>query len=763
VSGFAVPRGAVEAVSVRPLAPAAVVRLVALGGLALFVAWQWGLLQEPNSRGKMVGAAAVAVAGAAGLWLVSRLAPVALRVAARAGLAVAGIAALLLIAGVPSGLLEPKFWGSLASGLGQGWEGLPTIGVPYRGVDPWIHIVLVVAGGLLLALAGILAVRALRRDRRPLGAALVLTTAYAIPVVVRTPDAPALSGVVFTVLLGALLWGDRIERAHAAAASAFLVAALGAGLIAQPRLDAAEPWIDYEAVVESLSTPPSVGFNWEHGYGPLDWPRENRVMLRVATVNPAYWKALDLETFDGTRWTTTGKLPSVRLTEVAPNHQQEWIRKLRVSIRDLRSSQYITAGVGFEIRDSPRFAVDTAPGTFSTGEEPLRRGDVYEAVVYTANPSVREMRGAGTRYPEFVSEYLKMDLPDDVGGPTLEVPGAPSEIGPVHLEFPQFGLLSSRQPPLAFDPIGAYYGEGSSLLRDSQYADMWALARRLRAQATTPYEYVTLVQEHLADGYRYSERPPAPAAGRPPLVSFLFDTKIGYCQQFSGAMALLLRMGGVPARVSSGFSPGTFDDGRDEWVVRDVDAHSWVEVYFPRLGWVTFDPTPGVAPPNTQLVNGPATDDAEPIPLRDDPRNADVPAGPGGAVGGRSPDEDGTLPLWAFVLAGLGAAGIAGLATVVVGARRRSPGPGGQLAELERALRVTGRPIEPATTLRSLEQRLGEGARGYLRALRQARFGGAAAGPTAQDRTALRRELAAGLGWAGKARAWWALPPLWQR
>ena len=79
----------------------------------------------------------------------------------------------------------------------------------------------------------------------------------------------------------------------------------------------------------------------------------------------------------------------------------------------------------------------------------------------------------------------------------------------------------------------------------------------------------------------------SPAQHRLPLASFLFADRQGYCQQFSGAMALLLRMGGVPARVASGFTPGRYDRRRKEYVVRDLDAHSWVEAYFPGLGWVT--------------------------------------------------------------------------------------------------------------------------------------------------------------------------------
>ena len=68
--------------------------------------------------------------------------------------------------------------------------------------------------------------------------------------------------------------------------------------------------------------------------------------------------------------------------------------------------------------------------------------------------------------------------------------------------------------------------------------------------------------------------------------------RLGYCQQFSGAMALMLRMAGIPTRVAAGFSPGSYNRDTGEYRVRDLDAHSWVEVYFNGIGWVPFDPTP---------------------------------------------------------------------------------------------------------------------------------------------------------------------------
>ena len=83
------------------------------------------------------------------------------------------------------------------------------------------------------------------------------------------------------------------------------------------------------------------------------------------------------------------------------------------------------------------------------------------------------------------------------------------------------------------------------------------------------------------------------ASGADPLSDFLFNIRAGHCEYFSTAMALMLRTQGVAARVVNGFLPGEYNEAADAYTVRQSDAHSWVEVYFPETNsWVTFDPTP---------------------------------------------------------------------------------------------------------------------------------------------------------------------------
>lgn len=123
---------------------------------------------------------------------------------------------------------------------------------------------------------------------------------------------------------------------------------------------------------------------------------------------------------------------------------------------------------------------------------------------------------------------------------------------------------------------------------------MRALADEFAAGARTPFDAARAAEAYLAQNVRYSLD-----LGRgtelDPLDDFLFERKTGNCEYFAAAMAVLLRATGVPARVVNGFQRGEWNDVGRYFVVRQRDAHSWVEVFFPNAGWVTFDPSPRAA------------------------------------------------------------------------------------------------------------------------------------------------------------------------
>src|ERR671930_517826 len=118
-----------------------------------------------------------------------------------------------------------------------------------------------------------------------------------------------------------------------------------------------------------------------------------------------------------------------------------------------------------------------------------------------------------------------------------------------------------------------------------------ARARAVTGRTSSPYAAVVALETwfRTTGGFAYSERPGL-TPGVPPLVGFVTETRTGYCQYFAGAMALMLRMLGIPARVGAGFISGKLENGR--WVVTDHDAHTWVEIWFRGYGWLPFDPTP---------------------------------------------------------------------------------------------------------------------------------------------------------------------------
>ncbi|MBL8603544.1 MAG: DUF3488 domain-containing protein [Myxococcales bacterium] len=120
--------------------------------------------------------------------------------------------------------------------------------------------------------------------------------------------------------------------------------------------------------------------------------------------------------------------------------------------------------------------------------------------------------------------------------------------------------------------------------------ELGALAQRLTNPAQSPLARALAVQQAL-HRFRYTTEMPSGRAARP-LDDFLFRTRAGHCEYFSTAMVVLLRSVGVPSRNVTGFLGGTYNRYGRFYAVHQGDAHSWVEVWDDREGWVTFDPTP---------------------------------------------------------------------------------------------------------------------------------------------------------------------------
>lgn len=117
------------------------------------------------------------------------------------------------------------------------------------------------------------------------------------------------------------------------------------------------------------------------------------------------------------------------------------------------------------------------------------------------------------------------------------------------------------------------------------------LARQITQQQPTPYDKALAIETYLRRTYGYTLDLPS-AMPADPIAFFLFDYRRGHCEFFASAMAIMLRTLGIPTRLVNGFLQGGYNDVSGNYTVRASDAHSWVEVYFPNYGWVSFDPTP---------------------------------------------------------------------------------------------------------------------------------------------------------------------------
>jgi transglutaminase-like putative cysteine protease len=116
------------------------------------------------------------------------------------------------------------------------------------------------------------------------------------------------------------------------------------------------------------------------------------------------------------------------------------------------------------------------------------------------------------------------------------------------------------------------------------------LSQDLTQTQPNAYEKAKAIEGYLR-AYPYDLEVPAPPEGQDVADYFLFDLKRGYCDYYATAMVVLARASGIPARFVSGYSSGYYDAENARYVVREMNAHSWVEVYFPEIGWVEFEPT----------------------------------------------------------------------------------------------------------------------------------------------------------------------------
>ena len=548
----------------------------------------WLRLEEPRgSEGDIAVVLALALAPA---LVPQRL----LRLAAAVP---ATIAAAAVAFDVSPLLLRPfdgeSFFAAIGSRASAGVRAFYDVGLPF---EPRLHpdmngLVLFAVFAFPLAIA--LAIAA----RRPLVACAALAVGAGWAATLLGDGALArggliLAGVLF--LLAALRGSGRALRPTLLAGGAVLLAALAASsspAIARGGLLEWQSWDPYEGRKRV-----SVDYVWRGQYSGIDFPDEPTTLFEVeAPDHPRYWRATTLDVFVDDVWEER-RQPLVAEPRAgrdvlaldptlvaAARREGNWLEQ-RVQIDALADDRLPGASVpvAYDVGDVDDVLYNV--GGIAAAGDGLERGDAYTVWSYAAEPPTRVLARLPAAYPE------QMILATN----SLVVwPG---------FSVPPFGAQGREE---------AVQSVFASNHRLGGYAPLYRTARRVVGKARTPYAAALALETWFrrVGGFAYDEAPDQ-VAGMPALVSFVTRTKAGYCQHFAGAMALMLRYLGVPARVAAGFTSGNYDDDRERWVVDDTDAHTWVEVWFPRYGWLPFDPTPGRGTLDAPYTNASVSFDA---------------------------------------------------------------------------------------------------------------------------------------------------------
>ncbi len=416
--------------------------------------------------------------------------------------------------------------------------------------------------------------------RLALPAIAVLLVALGFALTTDDSDRLLWAPVAFLVLAGCTLvlsrslrrerW--RVTDALAGALTGTVAAVLALSLLGATSVAAGAPLWDWTRWGIAGAGDAHVGFDWMQSYLRLLEEPSDAEVLRVRSPLASYWRANALTAFDGGTWFDGSSYMGLEPAEepgslafMLPARSPEPRGRLVTQSFEIVSTytdHLFTGGV-------PRTVLLDAEGTdlWITDAQALQLsrplGPTLRYAVTAVVPQVKpaDLVGRGRAYPADV---------------VLSSTGLP---------FPAVTQPAGRMTEEDWERWVA----GSPGNR--QWLGLYRLNERIVDGAVDPYRIALRIEDHLRTRYAYSLDPPASFMDSP-YAAFLFDTRTGYCQHFAGAMAALLRFNGIPSRVALGFTAG--DKGADgRFVVTRKDAHAWVEAYFPGVGWVPFDPTPG--------------------------------------------------------------------------------------------------------------------------------------------------------------------------
>lgn len=348
-------------------------------------------------------------------------------------------------------------------------------------------------------------------------------------------------------------------------------------------------------------------------------------VLRVESPAPLYWKARTYGTYTSKGWVSQdttfqpmGWVPSYTLGQQPLN---------RIEVTYFLTPNYATRSLfagglalatsreaNVETYDSPTYTLDLSdpealqslPSGLAAAADGLYR--------ITGQPGARDSALAASLPPGF--RLLEVIRSEGVAQQAILAEALPERADVLSLRSTSGKIKAghgytvtssiSRASPLQLRRAGTDFPTWAMVrytaLPDDLPQRVRDLGAQLTAEALTPYDKAKAIEAHLA-GLPYTLKVDPPPFDSDGVDHFLFTLKQGYSEYFASAMTVLLRSVDVPARLATGYTVGDNVTDTDLYVVTDSHSHAWVEVYFPKYGWIPFEPTPGAElPPSYQPV-----------------------------------------------------------------------------------------------------------------------------------------------------------------
>jgi hypothetical protein len=299
--------------------------------------------------------------------------------------------------------------------------------------------------------------------------------------------------------------------------------------------------------------------------GPIDLGDD--IVMWVETQGSRYWQGVAYDRYDGASWSDTDSssavVPADRDLPTDGPYEMRQITEQTVVPSRSGVSQVFYAGQPLTVDVPVEVSFDFIDGTDGEGPDPssapasvsliktrvaVNVSRPYGVFSSVSVADVQSLRRAGTDYPEWVTRRY------------LQLPASVSE----RVKILGWEIVSTTE---------------------------------------NSYDGAVAIQDYLRRTIRYREDIQAPPQGQDAVDYLLFESREGYCNYYASAMVVLARAVGIPTRLAVGYAGGEPDSQTGRWVVRERDSHAWVEVYFPRYGWVEFEPT-GSEPPIARAESG---------------------------------------------------------------------------------------------------------------------------------------------------------------